>query len=452
MTENKTSRLPLLMMATLAVLALFFAGIYPALAAPPDNDDILTPRVISGLPFSEYIDTSEATLAAGDPWPSCNFYYPAQGATVWYQFTPAADGMVVASTVGSSYNTTLSVYTGGSTGEIACRVQNDPVGFQVAAGQTYTIMIAAVGWVPYPGWGVSGGMLSFTLDVAPPPVAQFDYWGGPWLGLRTFNFYNNSYDPAGQGMGAFWEFGDGSTSTEWYTSHQYQSDGTYWVTLTVTTSDGRSASTQQQLDINTPPPSADFYPNPDNPSSYDSIYFENRSQDPACYYCGMSAYWDFGDGTTSTDWSPSHQYAAEGDYTVSLTVTTQDGRTASTTRTLQVRTHDVAITRFTVPQSAKAGQTRSVTVDINNTRYPEQVEVQLFKSTPGGWQWVGTLQQYVPVRPSNRTTRFEFSYTFTAEDALLGRINFRAVATIVNARDALPANNEAISLPTKVAP
>jgi hypothetical protein len=166
----------------------------------------------------------------------------------------------------------------------------------------------------------------------------------------------------------------------------------------------------------------------------------------------MSAYWDFGDGTTSTDWSPYHRYAAEGDYTVSLTVTTQDGRTASTTRTLQVRTHDVAITKFTVPQSAKAGQTRSVSVYVNNTRYPEQVEVQLFKSTPAGWQWVGTLQQEVPVRPSNRTTIFEFSYTFTAEDAQLGRINFRAVATIVNARDALPTNNEAISLPTKVAP
>jgi hypothetical protein len=165
----------------------------------------------------------------------------------------------------------------------------------------------------------------------------------------------------------------------------------------------------------------------------------------------MSAAWDLGDGTTSTEWTPSHQYAADGDYTVSLTVTTADGRTGSTTRNLQVRTHDVAITKFTVPQSAKAGQTRSVTVDINNTRYPEQVEVQLYKSTAYGWEWVGSLQMYVPVRPANRTTSFAFSYTFTAQDAELGRINFRAVANIVNARDALPTNNEAISLPTKVA-
>ena len=90
-------------------------------------------------------------------------------------------------------------------------------------------------------------------------------------------------------------------------------------------------------------------------------------------------------------------------------------------------------------------------MDVNNTRYPEQVQVELYKSTAWGWEWVGSLQMYVPVRPSNRTTSFEFSYTFTDQDALLGRINFRAVANIINARDALPVNNEAISLPTKVA-
>jgi len=89
-------------------------------------------------------------------------------------------------------------------------------------------------------------------------------------------------------------------------------------------------------------------------------------------------------------------------------------------------------------------------VDINNATYPVPVDVYLYKSMVGGWQWIGTLRQNVPVRPSNRTTRFEFSYTFTQEDAQLGRINFRAEALIVNGRDAIPANNEAISLPTKV--
>lgn len=133
-----------------------------------------------------------------------------------------------------------------------------------------------------------------------------------------------------------------------------------------------------------------------------------------------------------------------------LTVTTWDGCTASIGGLVRVRTHDVAITKFSVPKSARAGQTRQISVGVNNRRYPENVEVVLYKSVPGGYEWVGTLTQSVPVRPANRTTDFAFSYTFTSADARLGKVTFKAVANLVNARDALPADNEAISPPTKV--
>jgi hypothetical protein len=111
----------------------------------------------------------------------------------------------------------------------------------------------------------------------------------------------------------------------------------------------------------------------------------------------------------------------------------------------------VAITRFTVPQAASAGQTRSVVVYVKNTHYPEDVTVELYKSVAGyDWQWVGSQRQFVPVRPGNRTSAFGFTHTFTPEDARLGKVTFRAVANLVSAQDALPADNEAIALPTKV--
>jgi hypothetical protein len=56
----------------------------------------------------------------------------------------------------------------------------------------------------------------------------------------------------------------------------------------------------------------------------------------------------------------------------------------------------------------------------------------------------------VPVRPANRTTDFKFSYTFDNDDGKFGKVTFKAVVTINDARDALPADNTAISLPTKV--
>lgn len=40
-----------------------------------------------------------------------------------------------------------------------------------------------------------------------------------------------------------------------------------------------------------------------------------------CSINGKSYLWDFGDGTTSTKGSPNHTYTAEGDYTVTLTIT-----------------------------------------------------------------------------------------------------------------------------------
>jgi hypothetical protein len=131
-------------------------------------------------------------------------------------------------------------------------------------------------------------------------------------------------------------------------------------------------------------------------------------------------------------------------------VTTIDGRTATASQVVHVRTHDVTIAKFTVPNTGRVGQTHSITVGIGDSRYPEPVQVQLFSSAPGGFTLVGTLTQSVPPRKSNSTVPYAFSYTFTTNDATAGAVTFQAVATIVGARDALPADNTAISLPTKV--
>ncbi len=211
---------------------------------------------------------------------------------------------------------------------------------------------------------------------------------------------------------------------------------------------GFSGPLQFNLSL-TPLPIASFSYYPFEPSTFDTIQFADASFDPAGV--GFQTFtWDFGDGATATGSFPTHQYAADGDYTVQHSVTTFDGRTGSISLVVPIRTHDVAITRFTLANAAKAGQTRSISVGLNSKRYPETVEVDLFKSGPGGFVLIGSLTQSVPVRASNRTTDFAFSYTFTSADASIGKVTFRAVATIVSARDALPADNEAISSPVKV--
>jgi hypothetical protein len=118
---------------------------------------------------------------------------------------------------------------------------------------------------------------------------------------------------------------------------------------------------------------------------------------------------------------------------------------------VQVRTHDVAITKINAPQSASVKQTRTITVSVNSKNYAETVQVDLYKSVPGGFEFVGSITLAVPAYSTNRTTAFNFNYTFTSSDASIGKVTFKAVATIVNARDSYPSDNEAISSPpTKV--
>ena len=78
------------------------------------------------------------------------------------------------------------------------------------------------------------------------------------------------------------------------------------------------------------------------------------------------------------------------------------------------------------------------------------MQVQLLRSTASGFEVVGTLNQSVPVSARNQTTDFSFSYTFNEEDARIGKVTFKTVATIVGARDSLPADNELIAPFTRV--
>lgn len=164
-------------------------------------------------------------------------------------------------------------------------------------------------------------------------------------------------------------------------------------------------------------------------------------------------HWDFGNGTTS-DHCFAYQearYNSDGDYTVTVEVTNSSGDIDSANRVVRVRTDDVAITKFTAPQSAKTGQTRQLIVNVRNNRYPEVVRVDLYKSTPSGYIIFGWLEQAVPVRVKSQTTSFTFNYTFTADDARTGKVTFKAVAVLLTGdHDALPLDNEAIALPTNV--
>ena len=198
-----------------------------------------------------------------------------------------------------------------------------------------------------------------------------------------------------------------------------------------------------------PPPQAGFIYSPGDPSKFDDVsfsYWIGGYWDPTV--TGQT--WDFGDGTTGTGSSVPHRFAADGDLNVTITVIARGGRTNTQTQTVQVRTHDVAILWMSTTSKGRVGRTSPLEVGVSNTRYPETVQVDFYKSTPTGFQLIGTVTKPVPVMKSKKTTLFSLNYTFTNDDLAIGKVNFQAVATIQGARDALSGDNVATSPPTLV--
>ncbi len=80
-------------------------------------------------------------------------------------------------------------------------------------------------------------------------------------------------------------------------------------------------------------PTARFTFTPSEPTVDESVSFTDESTDDGAI---VSRDWDFGDGTTATGEAPSHTYTSAGDYSVSLTVTDDEGATATSTQTVTV--------------------------------------------------------------------------------------------------------------------
>jgi len=116
----------------------------------------------------------------------------------------------------------------------------------------------------------------------------------------------------------FWEFGDGQTSNMQNPVHTYAASGLYNVCLTVQGADSTCYDISCQLIQvgNTPGGCiADFTYFTDSLGSTLNYTFLDLSSGNI-----NSWFWDFGDGTSSTQQNPSHSFASPGFYTVCLTV------------------------------------------------------------------------------------------------------------------------------------
>ena len=474
---------------SLLILLQMFTGITPALAAPPANDNFADAISADALPFSHSADNTEA----GNE-PDEQQWCSSISSTVWYKFTATSPGLIKIDMAGTTFaGTMLNMYRDNGTGLAAlsflgCTLNFGDSGFvtlSVEAGTTYYFQAGS-----HDG---GTGELHFNLQLVPPPgndnfadavqlsasIPQ-DVFGENSSATRESGepWPSCSFIEPGPGKTVWYSFtaSEAGTLSAWFPTVSFTPviaayTGSALESLTELACNNFSnlmslaveAGMTYYFQVGTlfpweaggafhlhleaaPPPQAMISYSPQDPSRFDAINFQSSSMDPA--NIGIESYeWDFGDGTAGSGSSVLHTYAADGEYPVTLTVTTFDGRTASSTQTVQVLTHDVSITKINAPLSANAGQMKTITVSLQNKNAPEVVQIELFKSTSTGFVWVGTVIRTVPVLAGNRTTNINFSYTFASEDAAVGKVTFKVVATLQGARDALLADNEAISSP-----
>lgn len=184
-----------------------------------------------------------------------------------------------------------------------------------AASGTYNVCLISTGVC-------AADTMCTTVTVCYPATAGFfsTISGGDVV------FTNTSVDATS----ASWDFGDGNTSTDLNPAHAYTANGLYLVCLTASS----ACATDEICYMITVCPEtlvSDF-----TFTGTDLNYtFPNTSTG------AIETSWDFGDGTTSTDESPSHTFPTSGNYTVCLKAWNECGDTTETCQIITVTVTDI---------------------------------------------------------------------------------------------------------------
>ncbi len=164
-----------------------------------------------------------------------------------------------------------------------------------------------------------------------------DFTANPLVGCVPLNVHFTNTTTLGDAAITtwLWDFGDGSNSNQQNPSHTYNTAGSFQVTLSVT--DGNSCSSNKvkaNYIVTGNKPNANFTSNYSytcNPPV--NVQFTNTTTPPGCSFV-----WNFGDGGTSTQTSPSHNYNSAGSYNVQV-IANQNGCADTTMHTVNVQTH-----------------------------------------------------------------------------------------------------------------
>jgi PKD repeat protein len=243
---------------------------------------------------------------------------------------------------------------------------------------TYTIQLASQNTTS----GCSGST-SQTITVQPTPVPTFT--ANPLTNCAPSNvtFTNTSIG----GTSYVWSFGDfasgaNNTSTQTSPSHTYNNNGTYDVTLTMTTAAGCVGTVIMDDYITISNVIPEFSATPTGGCTPLTVQFTDESQAPNASNPIVSWSWNFGGGTPNTfnGQNPPAVTYGIGVYDVTLTITTQSGCTGTITMNDYITVGDIIDLSFSVDTTVNCIKTdfEFTSNVVTNPANPNPSEITYF--------------------------------------------------------------------------
>lgn len=237
----------------------------------------------------------------------------------------------------------------------------------------------------------------FTQQVVVNALPTVDFTPvAPLCVTRAITFTDNSVATSGALAKWAWDFGDGSApSTQQSPTHTYNAAGTYNVTLQVESTKGCVGTIRMRPVVISPLPVPGFVM-PGNCINDPVTQFQDTSSIADGTGSQFTYLWNFGDANATTD-NPNtstvkdatHRYTATGNYTVTLSVTSNNGCSTSIPQTFTIN-GAVPVPAFSVRNGAQHCSNDSVYVTDNSSVSPGRlVKLEIF------WDYFGD--------PTNKT-------------------------------------------------
>jgi len=130
--------------------------------------------------------------------------------------------------------------------------------------------------------------------------------------------FNDISEPSSSILSRIWDFGDGSQETIKNPVHIFSQPGIYDIKLTVNDENYSDSELKYSyIQVLSKDPQVDFYATPTLVKAPGKVQFFDKS---IIYNANVYRTWNFGDGTSSNEKNPIHEYSIVGKYAVSLTL------------------------------------------------------------------------------------------------------------------------------------